>query len=72
MLKSKKNKEDIKLIFIIIFSFVIGGVVTLGLLKWTPLLSEIVGTSSTGGTLVTKNKTHVYEKNSLASSIEKR
>lgn len=71
MLKSKKNKEDIKLIFIIIFSFVIGGVVTLGLLKWTPLLSEIVGTSSTGGTLVTKNKTHVYEKNSLASSVEK-
>ena len=71
MIKSKKNKEDIKLIFIIIFSFVIGGVVTLGLLKWTPLLSEIVGTSSTGGTLVTKNKTHVYEKNSLAPSVEK-
>lgn len=71
MIKSKKNKEDIKLVFIIIFSFVIGGVVTLGLLKWTPLLSEIVGTSSTGGTLVTKNKTHVYEKNSLAPSVEK-
>lgn len=71
MLKSKKNKEDIKLIFIIIFSFVIGGVVTIGLLKWTPLLSEIIGTSSTGGTLVTKNKTHVYEKNSLAPSVEK-
>lgn len=71
MIKSKKNKEDIKLVFIIIFSFVIGGIVTLGLLKWTPLLSEIVGTSSTGGTLVTKNKTHVYEKNSLAPSVEK-
>ncbi len=71
MIKNKKAKEDIKLVFIIIFSFVIGGVVTLGLLKWTPLLSEIIGTSSTGGTLVTKNKTHVYEKSSLAPSVEK-
>lgn len=71
MIKNKKTKEDIKLVFIIIFSFVIGGVVTLGLLKWTPLLSEIIGTSSTGGTLVTKNKTHVYEKSSLAPSVEK-
>ena len=71
MIKNKKAKEDVKLVFIIIFSFVIGGVVTLGLLKWTPLLSEIIGTSSTGGTLVTKNKTHVYEKSSLAPSVEK-
>lgn len=71
MIKNKKTKEDVKLVFIIIFSFVIGGVVTLGLLKWTPLLSEIIGTSSTGGTLVTKNKTHVYEKSSLAPSVEK-
>ena len=71
MIKNKKAKEDIKLIFIVIFSFVIGGVVTLGLLKWTPILSEIMGTSSTGGTFVTKNETQVYEKASLAPSVEK-
>lgn len=71
MIKSKKTKEDIKLIFIVIFSFVIGGIVTLGLLKWTPLLSEIIGTSSNGGTFITKNETQVYEKASLAPSVEK-
>ncbi len=71
MIKNKKAKEDIKLIFIVIFSFVIGGIVTLGLLKWTPILSEIMGTSSTGGTFVTKNETQVYEKASLAPSVEK-
>ncbi len=71
MIKNKKAKDDIKLIFIVIFSFVIGGVVTLGLLKWTPLLSEIIGTSSNGGTFITKNETQVYEKASLAPSVEK-
>lgn len=65
----KKRKENIKLIFIITFSFVIGGVVMFALLKWTPIVSEVLGT--TGGTIVTKNETQVYEKSSLAPAVEK-
>ena len=66
----KKKKETLKMIFIITFSFVIGGVVMFSLLKWTPLISEVVGTTP-GGTIVTKNETQVYEKGSLAASVEK-
>ena len=68
-MKKKTEKENLKLVFIIIFSFVIGGIVTLGLLKWTPIVSEVVGTS--GGTIVTKNETQIYEKSSLAPAVEK-
>lgn len=66
----KKGKENLKMIFIITFSFVIGGVVMFALLKWTPIISEVLGTTG-GGTLVTKNETQVYEKGSLAASVEK-
>lgn len=65
----KANKENTKLTFIIIFSFIMGGVIMLALLKWTPLISEVVGSSN--GTVVTKNATQVYEKNSLAASVDK-
>lgn len=58
-----------KLFFIIVISFVIGGLVMLSLLKFTPLLNEIIGASS--NTVVTKNKTQVYEKGSLAASVDK-
>lgn len=67
----KKKQETLKQIFIIAFSFVIGGIVMFALLKWTPLISEVIGSSSAGGTLVTKNETQVYEKGSLAASVEK-
>lgn len=68
----KKKKETLKQIFITTFSFVIGGVVMFALLKWTPIVSEVLGTAgSTGKTLVTKNETQVYEKGSLAASVEK-
>lgn len=39
------------------------------LLKWTPLVSEVLGTS--GETMVTRNDTQVYEKNSLAAAVDK-
>lgn len=71
MIKNKKAKEDLKLIFIVTFSFVIGGIVMFALLKWTPIISEVLGSSNVGGTIVTKNETQVYEKGSLAASVEK-
>lgn len=64
-----KEKDTLKTIFLVIFSFVMGGIIMFGLLKWTPLISEVLGT--TGETLVTKNKTQIYEKSSLAASVEK-
>ncbi len=64
----KKNNNTIKLIPIIIFSFVIGGLITLSLLKWTPILDQIIGNRNT---VITKNGTQVYEKSSLAASVEK-
>ena len=65
----RKKIGNIKLSFIVVFSFVIGGIVMFSLLKWTPIVSEILGT--TGGTIITKNETQVYEKNSLAAAVEK-
>ena len=56
----KKKHETLKMMFIVTFSFVIGGVVMFALLKWTPIISEVLGTSG-GGTIVTKNETQVYD-----------
>lgn len=68
----KKQVEGIKLSLIIIFSFVMGGIITLSLLKWTPILQELTGgTTTSGGTRVVKNETQVYEKSSLAPAVEK-
>lgn len=64
-----RKKENVKIIFLVIFSFVMGGIIMFSLLKWTPIVSEILGT--TGSTVVTKNGTQVYEKNSLAASVDK-
>lgn len=64
-----KKHNNLKTVLLIIFSFVMGGIIMFGLLKWTPLVSEVLGSSS--GTVVTKNGTQVYEKNSLAASVDK-
>lgn len=64
----KKMKNSVQAAFIITFSFIMGGIITLGILKFTPIMSYIVDTS---GTVITKNETQVYEKNSLAPSVEK-
>lgn len=62
-----KNKEQFNLIFTIVFSFVLGAVIMLAILKWTPVLNDTLGTGNT----TIQNKTQVYEKGSLAPSIEK-
>ena len=64
----KKIKNDLKLFLIVIFAFVMGGVITLGLLKFTPIISNLVDTT---GTIITKNETQVYERSSLAPAVEK-
>mgnify|MGYP003302070116 CR=1 FL=1 len=69
MSRKSNKQETFSLMFIIIFSFVIGGVIMFALLKWTPLISEVIGSSDS--TVITKNGTQVYEKSSLAASIDK-
>lgn len=64
-----KKKENLKTIFLITFSFVIGGIIMFALLKWTPLVSQVIGTS--GENVVTRNDTQIYEKNSLAAAVDK-
>ena len=64
-----KKKENIRTIFLIVFSFVMGGIIMFALLKWTPLVSEVLETN--GNTIITKNGTQVYEKNSLAAAVDK-
>lgn len=68
-MKKNSKSESKKLVLIIIFSFVMGGIIMFALLKWTPLISEVVGSGNS--TVVTKNKTQIYEKNSLAASVDK-
>ncbi|MCI6899656.1 MAG: trypsin-like peptidase domain-containing protein [Tenericutes bacterium] len=64
----KKNNDTIKLLPIIVFSFVIGGIITLSILRWTPILDQVIGNRNT---VITKNGTQIYEKSSLAASVEK-
>ncbi len=70
MAKNKKDLKGLKLFFLMTFSFVIGGVVMFALLKWTPLINDVLGSSS-NNTVITKNKTQVYEKTSLKAAIDK-
>lgn len=65
------KKEKYKMILIIVFSFIVGGIVNVSLLKWTPILSEIISTSSATASVITKGGTQVYEKTSLATSVDK-
>ena len=64
----KKNNDTIKLLPIIVFSFVIGGIITLSILRWTPILDQVIGNRNT---VITKNGTQIYEKSSLAAYVEK-
>ena len=70
--KSKKKSKEtgsFKLFFLMVLSFLVGGVAMIGLIKFTPILEDAIGSSD--GTIITQNKTQIYEKNSLAASVEK-
>ena len=52
---------------VIIFSFVVGGIITISLLKWTPLLNNITNSISSSSV---RGKNTVYEKTSLAAAVD--
>lgn len=66
--KTARTSNALKNILLTIFAFVVGGICMLGIIKWTPLVDELLGNNKT---IVTKNGTQVYEKSSLATSVEK-
>jgi serine protease Do len=71
-ISSKNNKissETKKEVFLIISSFIVGGIVMLGLVSFTPLVKSILGSSN--NYTITQNGTKVYEKSSLSASVEK-
>ena len=65
----KSKKIDYKEIIIIISSFIIGGIFSIVLIRYTPIVNKIVG--SNNNYVITKDETKIYEKNSLAKSVEK-
>ena len=50
-------------------SFLVGGIVMLAILQYTPLVRNIMGTNN--NYVITKNGTQIYEKASLMASVEK-
>ena len=62
------KKNNFKDIFLIISSFLVGGLTMLAIVRFTPLINDILGNNNT---VITKNGTKVYEKSSLAPSVEK-
>ncbi len=60
-------KKNNNMALTMIFSFIVGGLFMLGILKWTPVLGEI----TEGGNTVINNGTQVFEKSSLATSVDK-
>ena len=61
-----KTNSNIKTMFLIIFSFIVGCLVILVILKWTPILDDVIKTDTE-----VINRSQIYDKTSLSTSIEK-
>ncbi len=59
------NKQNIKTFLVIVFSILIGSLLTLGVLKWSPFLSEVVDFTQED-----TSQNYVYEKTSLAAAVD--
>lgn len=69
----KKNPSLLKLFFTVVLAIVVGSVIVISILKWTPLLSKLdteVSSSSNDKIITNTKKNTVYEKSSLAAAIE--
>lgn len=60
--KEQQNKNLVKEMVLVAFSFVVGGIVMLLLIRFSSLITPVIGTG---------NSLHIYDKNSLASSVKK-
>lgn len=66
--KEKINKQILEKLLLIIFSALIGGLVMFLLIKYTTISELLLDKKEM---VITKNKTKIYEKNSLAGAVEK-
>jgi len=64
-----KNKTQYKEIFLIISSFLVGGITMLAIVRFTPLVSEMM--KYYDGYVITKGGTKVLERTSLSTSVNK-
>lgn len=70
VVRKRKRKSSTNLFFLVVFSFIVGSMVTICLLKWTPIYKE--NTMNKGSTFETsKDRNSVYEKTSLNTPISK-
>lgn len=69
----KKNNDGLlKIFFVVLFAVVTGLLMVISILKFTPILSKLQSSVSSGDTkiITNKSKNTVYEKSSLAAAIE--
>ncbi len=70
MTKNEKlTKNTLKEVILIAFSFFVGGLTMLLAIRYIPLVNNMFNNSNEK--IITKNGTHIYEKNSLAPAVEK-
>ena len=65
--EKKKNTNLVMLFFTIVFGIVVGSIIVISILKWTPILSKIENSVSDDGSGVIETNTQkntVYEKSS--------
>ena len=67
----KKESKGFSTFLLMVLSFIVGGIAMIGIIQYTPLLDELGVNTKTSNTVVTKNETQVYEKGSIAPSVEK-
>lgn len=67
----KQESKGFSTFLLMVLSFIVGGIAMIGLIQYTPLLDELGVNTKSSNTVVTKNGTQVYEKGSIAPSVEK-
>ena len=71
--KEKKEHNLIKLFFTVVFAVVVGLIIVISILKFTPILSKLessVQSEDSGKIITNTSKNTVYEKSSLAAAVE--
>jgi len=68
--RKRKRKKSVNLFLLVVFAFITGSIFTVCLLKWSPIMSYLDSSPKTNFT-TSKNRSEIYEKTSLNSSIAK-
>lgn len=68
--RRRKKKKSVNLFLLMVFAFIVGSAFTVCLLKWSPIMSYVDSSSKSTFT-TSKNRSSVYEKTSLNTSIAK-